>query len=97
MCLHITTYYVIINIGGDNIIIIKSKAYERDLKKKIIAKHMNRELANIIAIEYLIKKSPNFKILINNPESKLYNITKKSGDLKEIYTAYINKKNSIIY
>lgn len=53
---------------------------------------MDKELANIYSIEYLIRKSPNFKSLMDNPESKLYNITKKKGDLKDIYTAYVNKK-----
>lgn len=78
--------------AGDNIIIIRNKTYERDLKKKIISKHKNKELANIYSIEYLIKKSQNFKELLSNPESKLYNIKKKSGNLKEIYTAYVNSK-----
>lgn len=32
------------------------------------------------------------KDLLLNPLSKLYNIEKKSGDLKEIYTAFVNKK-----
>lgn len=77
---------------GDIIIIIKNKAYERDLKKKIISKHKDKELSNIYAIEYLIKKSQNLKELINKPESKLYNIEKKKANLKEIYTARINDK-----
>lgn len=64
----------------------------RDLKKKIISKHKIKELSNIYAIEYLIKKSNNLKELINKPESKLYNIEKKNANLKEIYTAHINNK-----
>lgn len=90
------TYYNLvcynIKTRGDIIIIIKNKAYERDLKKKIISKHKNKELPNIYAIEYLIKKSNNLKELINKSESKLFNIQKKNANLKEIYTAHINNK-----
>lgn len=73
-------------------VIIKSSAYKRDLKRKIINKHMNNEVQTIAAIEKLIIESQTFKDLILNPLAKVYNIEKKKGNLKEIYTANINKK-----
>lgn len=93
----IFTYYNLVcynkkSTRGDIIIIIKNKTYERDLKKKIISKHKDKELSNIYGVEYLIKESNNLEELINKPESKLYNIEKKQGNLKEIYTARINDK-----
>lgn len=34
----------------------------------------------------------NFSDILNSPLGRLYNINKKTGNLKEIYTANINKK-----
>lgn len=77
---------------GVFIFIHKTKAYERDLRKKIIAKHKISELEKITHIESLIKSSDNMQKLINSSLAKIYGIKKKNGDLREIYTADLNKK-----
>lgn len=53
---------------------------------------MNKELTTIEAIEVLMVESENMKKLMLNPLARVYNINKKSGILKEIYTANVNKK-----
>ena len=58
--------------------IIKTKTYIKDLQKKIKNKHMIQ--------------SKNMQEVIINPLSRVYNIEKKQGNLKEIYTANINMK-----
>ena len=77
---------------GVFIFINKTKTYERDLRKKIIAKHKIKELERITHIESLIKSSDNMHKLINSSLAKIYGIKKKSGDLKQIYTADVNEK-----
>lgn len=72
--------------------IIKTAKYKKDLRKKIIDKHKTKEESRIEAIEELMIQSINMKELMLNPLSKVYNIEKKKGDLKEIYTARINEK-----
>lgn len=93
--MHIITYHVIIHTKGDEhylLKIIKTSKYKRDLQKKIIKKHMKKEELTIEAIEELIIQSQTMKILMLNPLARVYNINKKSGVLKEIYTANINDK-----
>ena len=53
---------------------------------------MKKEEMIIIKIEQLLINSENMKEVVLNPLSKIYNIEKKSNDLKEIYTARINSK-----
>ena len=77
---------------GVLIFINKTKTYERDLRKKIIAKHKIKELERITHIESLIKSSDNMHKLVNSSLAKIYGIKKKSGDLKQIYTADVNEK-----
>ena len=72
--------------------IIKTKNYIKDVQKKIKSKHKSKELETIEAIEELMIQSKNMKELILNPLSIVYNIEKKTGNLKEIYTARINQK-----
>lgn len=72
--------------------IIKTSKYKRDLQKNIKNKHMKKEEETIEAIEELMIQSTNMKELLLNPLSIVYNIEKKKGDLKEIYTARINRK-----
>ena len=93
--MHIITYHVIIHTKRDEhylLKIIKTSKYKRDLQKKIIKKHMKKEELTIEAIEELIIQSQTMKILMLNPLARVYNINKKSGVLKEIYTANINDK-----
>lgn len=93
------TYY---NLIGYNIItiysevndikIIKSSVYKKEYKKKLENKHLNKEIDAIRKIERLIIETPNMKELMLNPLHIVYGIEKKSGDLKEIYTARLNSK-----
>jgi len=76
----------------DYLKLFKTPAYKKDLQKKIIKKHMKKEEMIIIKIEQLLINSENMKEVVLNPLSKIYNIEKKSNDLKEIYTARINSK-----
>lgn len=71
--------------------IIKTKTYLKDLQKKIKNKHKKKE-ETIEAIEELMIQSKNMKELMLNPLAIVYNIEKKQGNLKEIYTARINQK-----
>ena len=93
------TYY---NLIGYNIIIIysevndikiiKSSTYKKEYKKKLENKHLNKEIDAIRKIERLIIETPNIKESMLNPLNIVYGIEKKSGDLKEIYTARLNSK-----
>lgn len=73
-------------------IIYKTSHYKRALKNKIMKKNKEKENQRIIDIENLILNSPTLEGLLMNPFSKIYSIEQKSGDLREIYTAAINKK-----
>ena len=53
---------------------------------------MKKEEETIENIENLMIISENMKELMLNPLSRIYNIEKKKGNLKEIYTADINSK-----
>ena len=72
--------------------IIKTKTYIKDLQKKIKNKHKKKEQETIEAIEELMIQSKNRQEVIINPLSRVYNIEKKQGNLKEIYTANIIRK-----
>lgn len=72
--------------------IIKTKTYIKDLQKKIKNKHKKKEQETIEAIEELMIQSKNRQEVIINPLSRVYNIEKKQGNLKEIYTVNINMK-----
>lgn len=72
--------------------IIKTTMYKRDLKKKILNKHLSKENEVILKVEDLLLKCSNMQELMNHPLRIIYNINKKTGDLKEIYTANINDK-----
>ena len=72
--------------------IIKSKRYLNDYKKIILGKHLERESKSIEVIERVLTEKNNLKEVINSDISVTYHIEKKKGNLKEIYTARINKK-----
>ena len=72
--------------------IIKTKKYKKDLKKKIIDKHLIREEQSLEIIEVKLVEGKNLKEVIHSDVSITYNIEKKKGNLKEIYTARINNK-----
>ena len=72
--------------------IIKTKQYIKDYKKKILNKHLTREEDTIEMIVFALSSAKNLKEIINSDIAITYHIEKKSGNLKEIYTARINKK-----
>lgn len=72
--------------------IIKGKTYIKDYKKKIVYKHLVKEIERIANIEDLILDSQNLKSMLLNPLSIVYGIEHKKGNLKEIYTAKVNEK-----
>lgn len=72
--------------------IIKTSKYKQDLKKKIVNKHLKRELEVLYKIENLILSVNNLQELISHPFKNVYKIEKRSSNLKEIYTAHVNKK-----
>lgn len=72
--------------------IIKTANYKKDIQKKIKNMHKKKEEETINKIEELMIQSKNMKELMLNPLSIVYNIEKKTANLKEIYTAQINKK-----
>ena len=85
---NINTIYSEVN----DIKIIKNSVYKKEYKKKLENKHLNKEIDIIRKIERLIIETPNMKELMLNPLHIVYGIEKKSGDLKEIYTARLNSK-----
>lgn len=72
--------------------IIKTKKYIKDYTKKIVQKHLEREEKTIEMIELAMFDAKNLKELIHSDAAVTYSIEKKTGDLKERYTARINKK-----
>lgn len=76
----------------DEMNIIKEKIFEREYKKKIVNKNKTKEINTYKKIENLILDCQNLKELLLNPLSNVYKIEKKSGNLKEIYTANLNYK-----
>ena len=77
--------------GGHNLQIIESSKYKRDFKK-LKKKHLDKEINNINEIIDFISIFSNMKELLSNDLCKIYGIEKKKGNLKEIYTAEVNKK-----
>ena len=64
--------------------IIKNKKYIKDIQKKIIDKHMKKELEIITKIEELMINTQCMKELKQNPFSKVYRIEKKEREFKTI-------------
>lgn len=73
-------------------VIRESVNYKKNYKKIIIGKYMDKKMARIDSIKNIILSSRNFKELLCSPYKNIYHIEKKSGNLKEYYTAYINSK-----
>lgn len=70
----------------------KTKQYLKDYKKKIKDKHLSREMDSIEMLEFALSEAKNLKEIIHSGIAITYHIEKKVGNLKEIYTARINKK-----
>jgi plasmid maintenance system killer protein len=73
-------------------IINETSKYLKDYKQKIQRKNKDQEKRRIEDIKTLIVSSDNLKLLLENPYSKIYDIEQKKGNLKEIFTADINRK-----
>ena len=73
-------------------IVNETKKYLKDYKKKIKNKNKIQEEIRIEGIKTLKIILDKFKLLLNNYYSKIYDIKQKTGNLKEIFTADINKK-----
>ena len=82
--------------GVDIIKIIESKQYKKDYKKIIEKKNLQNKKERLHRIIELILNEENMHTLILNNYSKIYNIEKKVGDLKEYYTARLNGKIRLI-
>lgn len=72
-------------------IINYTSKYKRDLKK-LENKHMHKEIKTLERIIMYLKSVNNMRALLDNPYSKIFYIEKKSGNLKDFYTARINEK-----
>lgn len=81
---------------GANVKIYKSKQYEADYKKKIVGKHLYKEIDRIQNIEELILDMDNLKELLLNPLSIVYGIDQKKGNLREFFTAKVNGKIRLV-
>lgn len=73
-------------------IIVKSSQYNKIYKKKIVDKHLTKEMTRIEDIENTIYNVDTLEDLIHSSAKILFNIEQKSGPLKEIYTARVNNK-----
>lgn len=76
--------------------IIKTKAYERDYKNKLVKKYKKEEIENIEDLELLILMSKNFDLVLKDDLSHYMKVEKKKGNLKEVYTPRIGKKDRLI-
>lgn len=76
--------------------IIKNKKYIKDIQKKIINKHMKKELETINKIEELMINTENMKDLMLNPFSKVYKIEKKERKSeRNIYSENKSKDKNV--
>ena len=71
-------------------IITETSKYKRSLKK--ILKNKTRELERLENIRNLILECDNLHLLLLSEFKNVYRIEKKTGDLKEFYTARLNDK-----
>ena len=70
-------------------IIMETSRYKRSLKK--ILKNKKRELERLENIKNLILECDNLHLLLSEFKN-VYHIEKKTGDMKEFYTARLNDK-----
>lgn len=79
-----------------NIKIIKSKSYTKDYRTKLKNKHLTKELERLSKIEQLLISSANMKEVMEDGLHIIYGIEKKSGNLKQYYTARLNQKLRLV-
>ena len=69
--------------------LIETSKYKRSLKK-LINKHLNKELDIIDIIKNQIYLSNNMDELMRSSVKYKFNIEQKKGDMKELFTARLN-------
>lgn len=88
-------YYYLL---GDNIKerkdmkLIETSKYKRDYKDEILKKHKTEEQNEIEDIKTFLISKDTLQDVINDPLCPVYNIRKKKGNLKQYYTADVNRK-----
>ena len=75
--------------------IIESKAYKKTERK--ILKNKGRELEKLDNIKNAIIVSSNLHELLLSQFKFIYDIRKKTGDLKEIYSASLNNNIRLLF
>lgn len=73
-------------------IIKKTERFKKTYNKYLVSKHKIDEIKRLEDIEKLIISSQNLKVLLTSVYKNVYYIEKKTGNLKEIYTARLNNK-----
>lgn len=76
--------------------IIKTKAYERDYRSKLVKKHKKEEMDREMFIIRALMVCRNLYDASNDTYLKTRKFEKKKGNLKEYYTARLNDKIRII-
>ena len=71
-------------------IIIETNKYKKSVQK--VLKNKKRELERLENIKNIIINSENLHKLLLNQFKNIYRIEKKTGNLKEYYTARLNDK-----
>lgn len=76
--------------------IIETKNFKKDYKKKLVDKHLTKEIEKLENLQKIIVNSNNFHDLIVSPYKIIYGIEQKKGNLKELFTAKLNKKLRLV-
>lgn len=72
--------------------LIETSRYKRDYKNEIIKKNKKNEQNEIDAIQTFLISKDNLQEVMNDSLHFVYNIRPKKANLKEYYTADINRK-----
>lgn len=72
--------------------LIETSRYKRDYKNEITKKHKKDEENEIDNIKTFLISKDTLKDVMSDPLHLVYNIRQKKGNLKEYYTADINRK-----
>ena len=77
-------------------VIIKTSKYKRSYRKEITNKYLIKEDTRLHNIENFLLSKNNLSEVMLDPLKDIYYIEKKTGNLKEYYTARINDKMRLI-
>ena len=78
-------------------IIIESKSYRKTETKLLKNKHKVAELEKLNNIKNIIINKENLHELMISEFKYIYDIRKKSGDLKELYSASLNSNIRLLF